>query len=54
MNLSFQTSPRAKSIWHLNVSTKLQSSGVKKPPKPFPIINTSESEYLKSIHVTID
>ena len=54
MNLPFSTSLKAKSIWHLNVSMKLLFLGVKKPPKPFPIINPSESEHPKSSHETAD
>ena len=54
MNLPFETSPKAKSIWHLNVSMKLLFLEVKKSPKPFPIINPSESEYPKSSHETTD
>ena len=33
---------------------KLLFLGVKKPPKPFPIINPSESEHPKSSHETAD
>ena len=54
MNLPFSTSLKAKSMWHLNVSTKLLFLGVKKPLKPFPIINPIESEHPKSSHETAD